>query len=671
MKNIIFLCLTALFFVSCSSLEPQKIESKDLLIKKANQGDIKAMVSLEKNYNFVNSKEGLFYYEKWYKLIDNKSDKNDVYSLYKIFEEYKYNIANGKIKSKKLLELSKNSKNFEGVYNQIEQLTLQRKRKELQKFFEDNYKSFTNEQLNKVLLFLEKKRYFPRNLDIVTYMKSKNFVLPYDYYFKKMKSDRKNEQKRLESINKQYSFNDKEKLKKSIDYFIYRKDFVNAKRFIDKLKTLNEEDVVINTLYAKLEDKKKYESKEAIKYHKKAAILGNYESSLKLIRFYMKNKDYKSYMDFKEKNKNTISFKKAMGFFYSKKGEYTKAVEYFDKVAQSGDTDTIIALATYTNDRYRFSPEIQKVRNKYQTYILKSDDWKLIEKILDKTTRYGNKKYFKQFNKKLLDKFVEKGKYIQINKFYRRVPNEKDSLNYLIEASKTGDIVSNITLAKYYSSNKKYFNLLKTIEILEKLVHRGEIFAVKILLRFYHKPSYKFKKYEDINKAVKYFDILAKNDDLNAIRSLVRIYMQNEKIKDYKKALYYQKMLAYKTNYREDFRELGALYTLKETQDFKEARKYLNKAIKLGSKKAYLHLGMLHFKDKNYQNNVEEINHKKAFEYFKKAEDYSSTSWYFLGIFYKYGYAVPKDLKKAKFYLGKASAWAVQHAKKESREIEE
>ena len=130
MKNIIFLCLTALFFVSCSSLEPQKIESKDLLIKKANQGDIKAMVSLEKNYNFVNSKEGLFYYEKWYKLIDNKSDKNDVYSLYKIFEEYKYNIANGKIKSKKLLELSKNSKNFEGVYNQIEQLTLQRKRKE-------------------------------------------------------------------------------------------------------------------------------------------------------------------------------------------------------------------------------------------------------------------------------------------------------------------------------------------------------------------------------------------------------------------------------------------------------------------------------------------------------------------------------------------------------------
>lgn len=671
MKNIILLCFMTLFFISCSTLSPEKISSKGLLIIKANQGDVKAMLSLKNQYDFLNTKNGIFYYEKWYKLIDEKSNKNDVYKLYKIFKKYKYNIANGEEKSKKLLTLSKNSQDFEGVFNQIEQFTLQRKSKKLKEVLENNYKTFSNKQLTKVLLFLDKKNSFPKGLDMITYIQNKKFTLPYDYYFDKMKSYRKSFQESMEAINTQYSFNDKEKLKESIKYFIRYKDFDNAKRFIDKLKILNENEMIINTLYAKLEDKKKFNSKEAIAYHKKATSLGSYESALNVIKFYAKNKDYKSYMNFKEKNKNLISFKKALGYFYSYKGEYTKAVEYFDEVAQSGDIDTIVSLARYSNDRYRFSPEIVKIKEKYQDYIIKSNDWNLIEKILDKTTMYSNKKYFTEFNKKLFEKLAKKGKYRQLNKFYTRVSDKKISLNYLIEASKTGDVFSNITLSKHYANDTEDFNALKCIEILERLVMRGEKYAIKLLVRIYHKPNNKFKKYKDINKAVKYLDMLANNGDLASIRSLVRIYIKNEKVKDYQKALEYKKILAYKTNDKNDFRELGAFYTYKENQDFIKARKYLNKSIQLGSKKAYLHLGLLHFKDKNYKNNMEKLDYKKAFEYFKKAEDYSSTSWYFIGIFYKYGYGIPKDLEKAQFYLSKAATWGIEHAKEELRGIEE
>lgn len=74
MKYIISIIAVLFIMSGCTNLSTPDYNksSKEQLINSANAGDIKAMVALNKNYNFPETKEGLKYYNKWINLIDNK-----------------------------------------------------------------------------------------------------------------------------------------------------------------------------------------------------------------------------------------------------------------------------------------------------------------------------------------------------------------------------------------------------------------------------------------------------------------------------------------------------------------------------------------------------------------------------------------------------------------------
>ena len=668
MKNSIFLIFTALFLISCSSNNLEKIEPKESLVQKANNGDLKAMISLENDYNFINSKEGVFYFEKWYKFINKNSDKNDLIALHKIYDNHKVSISDGKVKSEQILDIVRNRKDFDGFYYRLEKILDKRDRDTLEAISNDEYKKLNNEQLVKVANLFEKKKLFPKTFNIDNYMIENNYRLPYLYYFSEMRSGKKTFKE--EVINMQYSFNDIKNFQKSINYFIQNKDYKNATRFLEKLKKLDEKNPEIYKLYAKLERKKDYKSEKIVDYYKKAAILGDYSAMYKLLIYYAKNKQVKEFLEFEKQNKNLIVLHRTLGEFYYKNSEEALSVEYYKKAAQLGDTHSIVYLASYTNIN-RFAPFLFNVKQKYQDYILNSNDWLLIEKALDKTATYYNQKNFKEFNEKLFDKMLKSGKFVQLKKYAIRLRDRKKGLFYLKEIVKTGDVESNIILARYYL-NKRDENgeYKKALKILEDLAHRGDTTSIRMLADIYYKSNPKFEKYQNYKKALKYFEELSNKGDERITKKLVSIYMKNKDIKDYKKAAFYLKRLTTMRDNAKDYEKLGGFYTLKEYQDFEKAKMYFNKAIDKGYKQAYFSLGMLYYKDKNYNNNIEKLDYKKAFEYFKKAEKYDSNSWYVLGMFYKNGYATKQDLEKAKYYFKMAVSFGYKYAEEELNKLE-
>lgn len=81
-------------------------DSKESLINKANQGDIKSMVALSEEYGFGDTEEGLKYYETWSKNVDGSASSEDILALTKMFYDYKLSFTNGREMYEKLLKLA-------------------------------------------------------------------------------------------------------------------------------------------------------------------------------------------------------------------------------------------------------------------------------------------------------------------------------------------------------------------------------------------------------------------------------------------------------------------------------------------------------------------------------------------------------------------------------------
>ena len=661
-KNLLALLFMAIVFSSCASNDLQKKEPKEVLIQKANSGDVKAMISLEEDYNIVNTKNGIFYLEKWHKLLNEKNDKKDLAKLHKIYEKYKFSIANAKEVRKKILELSKEKEGFEGFFYKLEKAVEQRDRKKLEELVDKKYKNLNNEQLNRVVLYFDLARFFPKRLNLVKYMEEKKYILPYEYYHDKMRYVSKNKEEKELVIKRLLSFEDEEGFEETILYFIEKKEYENAYRFLKRLEEFTKNQANTYYLYAKLEKKKNPNSIEVINYYKKAVNLAHYEASKHLIYYFAKNKKYKEFIKVEKENKDNLVFLKALADFYRYNRQESKAIEIYEKAAKLGDKESIAFLVSFDNP-YEFTPQIIELKQKYQEYVLSSNDWELFDKVLAKTTYFENQKKYKEFNKKIFDILIKNNRFLELKKFAVRLDDKKEKLFYLEEAAKMGDVQANVVVAKHYIEDYDNPDVKKAIKIFDELVDREELYAIRVLAKLYHKPTYKVKKYKDEKKAIKYLELLSKRGDLKARRNILKIYAKNKELIDYNKAITHLKELIKENDNTQDRYELAQVYL--KMENFDKSKLHLNKLIKKGYKRAYVTLGMMYYKDENYDNPVEKIDHKKAFEYFKKAEKSSSLAWYFLGVFYKNGYATEKDLEKAKYYFEKAYTFGVEHAKKE------
>ena len=93
--------ISLLISTGCSMLD-----SKEALINKANQGDIKSMIELSNVYEFGATKEGLEQYKIWADDIDENANSEEIVALTKMFYEHKLAFPNGRKMYEKLLKLA-------------------------------------------------------------------------------------------------------------------------------------------------------------------------------------------------------------------------------------------------------------------------------------------------------------------------------------------------------------------------------------------------------------------------------------------------------------------------------------------------------------------------------------------------------------------------------------
>ncbi|MGB9801727.1 MAG: hypothetical protein ACPLSX_02070, partial [Arcobacter sp.] len=102
MKIILFILINLFIFTTYTNAS--EIASKEALIKKANKGNIQAMIELNKIYLFPQTKEGFEFYKKWYNLVLKNKSSKDLLSFAKVYNEYKSMFINGELKYIDLLE---------------------------------------------------------------------------------------------------------------------------------------------------------------------------------------------------------------------------------------------------------------------------------------------------------------------------------------------------------------------------------------------------------------------------------------------------------------------------------------------------------------------------------------------------------------------------------------
>ena len=91
-------------------------DSKESLINKADQGDIKSMVELGEKYGFGGTKEELKYYKTWSSNIDGSASSEDILALTKMFYEHKLSFTNGRKMYENLLKLANTPLNKKATF---------------------------------------------------------------------------------------------------------------------------------------------------------------------------------------------------------------------------------------------------------------------------------------------------------------------------------------------------------------------------------------------------------------------------------------------------------------------------------------------------------------------------------------------------------------------------
>ncbi len=661
MKIIISVFLS-LLLTGCSTLNFQNsVSSKEELINKANKGNIKAMIALNKYYKFPETKEGLDFYNKWYDTINEEDKVSDILEFAKIFAKYNDMFINGEQKSENLYDIAINLGSKEALFLQVENYAInynEQKRVQIQEKIlenptEDDFirlynlykKLYRNKEAKEIKALMLKNGF--------TYKENSKEKLE---KLKKLRYKKDKENKEANKIlDEIIASNNPEEIFKAADYLKKRYQHTYALKLYEAgllLDTTN-----ANAYYeaSKIYKKLKPNNPKALEYLKKAANNNHFEANSQFLREYTKDQNHiEEYFALVEKLQQTPEGKRALADFYYKNNKKDKANQILDELAKKGDEEAILTLALRIPSNYKFNPEESILIKKWQEYIIESNNITLKNKFEEKITPRAYYNYYKIMEKKAIEEkniIVLRGLY-EHNKYQKK----ELALKYLQEAANYADVKSNLILANEYLKSKEDEQIYKGLTIYETLAQKGDIKATKLLAEFYKRPPYKKEKFKDYKKAIKYYEKVANTGDLEAIRKLAELFIcgecESKNFIDDKQAKIYLERLVKEGNSRDLF-SLGWLYNFKE-KDLQKAKEYYEKAGTLGYSRAYYNLAYLYFKHESYKNSVIEVDYKKAIEYLKKGEKLNnSQSINLLGLFYEKGYGVEKNIETAVSYYKK------------------
>jgi uncharacterized protein len=665
MKKIILFIFVLLYFTGCSTLNlntPQ-VPPKEELIQKANISDIKAMLSLSEHYDYPHTVEGLKNYSKWFDLINESKDAKDIYDMASVYEKYQDMFVNGKEKAFKLYKLSA-SKNYPKANIAIIRIELSAYNFDFVKNEQDKIiDKLSVEDFNELYKIYDN---FYRSEDaekLITYMKNKNLDFPIAYYKKQIKvllrkQDEESKQKLDFALNKIINSKDSENIFEIAKVFNQNYDYKRAIPLYEeglKYDAKNEKALLeLGYVYLRGDVRKnmKIDEEKAYSYYEKAALLGNEEASMRLLREYSKSKEtLNEYFDFVNKLSQTKDGQIQLANYYESKSMYDKSNEILEELAKDGNKKAIVLLATQKRSSYSYNPENYAASKKWLDYINKSQNKELQKIFLKEITSYNKKRDFQEE----IAKYVKKGELFDDILFIREIKktfsyrDKKEKLDFLVSAASTEDKQSIMDLADYYLEEKDDENIDKALKTYQILVDKGDIDTINTLARFYINPPYFAPKREDRKKGLEYYEKASALGDLYATKTLAREYLcgscgQNKNV-DYAKAKEYVLKLHNLGSIEHTF-SLGWMYNFGKgvKQDLLKAKEYYEIAAKAGYLRAYYNLGWLYYDDI-----IIEKDYAKAFEYFKKAMPYPDAI-NMVGLFYEKGYFVEKDISEATKY---------------------
>lgn len=674
MRNLIVALFTLFFFTACSvsNLNQNSVSSKEELIKASQTGDIKAMLQLHEHYKFPQTKEGLYYFNKWYTNINKQHDPKDITAIAKVYDEYSKMFINENQKAQKLYKLASSLGDNSANIALIKSYLKNYQRDEAKALEEKIINSLNNEEMQELYSFYNKNYYSRQAKNLEKIMEKKGIELPTEAIIKNIRkySYRKSDEEKLnELINKILEKNKSEDIYKLANLYYKKYKFEKAIPYYEKVLELDPKNInailELGAIYNKgnyREKLKKNKDKAAV-YFEKASKLDNSEATQSLLSIYSSDKKYlDKYFSLKQKLNDSKDGKLILAKFYKKQRQYPQAYKLFEEVAQKGNHEAIIELAMNRASSYRFNPEIHNQTKKWQDYIYNSKDKELKKKYIDKISSPYTKRYYKEELKKYSVNKLDTNNIIELREIYRayKYKDKKLALEALTKAHNFGDVKSTYSLINYYKRDRKNKDFKKAVELLESLEQRGEKKATKELADLYYNPPYGFKEYKDKDKALKLYEKLAEQDDFRASRKLVDIYLcgkcENKKL-NHKKAKYYLEKLV-KRGYSYDIASLGWLYQYGEgvERDLLKAKELYEEAAQKGYNTANYYLAWLYYQDEESpKDSLLELNYKKALEYLKKGHqkrDYRATN--LIGVFYEKGYGVKKDREKAVEYYKQA-----------------
>ncbi|WP_419768633.1 tetratricopeptide repeat protein [Arcobacter sp.] len=519
MKIILFILINLFIFTTYTNAS--EISSKEALIKKANKGNIQAMIKLNKIYLFPQTKEGFEFYKKWYNLVLKNKSSKDLLSFAKVYNEYKSMFINGELKYIDLLEAADKLGNKNAAI-----------------IFVNQYKN--DMDFSRVVDNYEKPKKF--------YERIVKKVNPKDIVIKK---------------SNEYSTMDIKNLKKAAlkdKYLATRyllKKYLKDKKYLDDYLAFEKKALKLNESKRALADFfYEYINKtKGIQLLEELAKKGNADAIATLATKPRNGFRYDIKRDSKEKL--TDSEERILGILsVAAKGVY------------EDPNIKIVAKPIPKNTNYLLDDS--KGALKWQEFIINDNKPYLISKL--RTTISNNiitYDIYKDLREKLEEKEIkEQNIYTlrELSNYYKR-KNKKLSEKYLETASKLGDEKSSNDLANFYIFDKR--DKVKSNEILEKLASEGKISAINDL-------AYSFYKSKDIKKAIEYYEIAANAGSSRAIDKLRIIYHEQ---KNYKEAMKYTQRCTLFDNpscyfYVGYYHHLG----LDTKQNLSQAIKYYKKA---------------------------------------------------------------------------------------------
>jgi TPR repeat protein len=654
LKYIFISIFSVLLFAGCSNtkvktpINPMEKFSKQELIKKANRGNIKAMIELNRVYLFPQTKEGLDLYNSWFSLVLKAKDSQDVFTFANIFKEYKDMFINGDIKYAQILEQASKLGNSEATYtlHKFYYYTLQDKPKR-EKLEDTLYNNPNAKNIAILYRIYTDYLYSDRKNELEKIIREKGIVLTPKqniYRLKHFYFQKGDKEKRQKIQNTILNSKDTEALKVTSKFFIKNRKYQEAIVFLEKAIKIDPNDSSTYMLLAQVY-RNTYQKEQRLSTLKKAALLDNYTATKELLNTYKKDLVYaEDYSSLVIEISKLNEAKRALSDFYFENKRRVKADELLKELIAKGNTKAIVRLASRSKVFYKnpTSEHLNEIK-KWQDYILNSDKPYLVSQLRDAFKRYSLFADHKKIRNALKQKEIDQNNIMTLRKVYQNTyRNKKLKKTYKDKLIAFGDVKTIMEVASRHLYKKRYE---KGFALYEGLSHKGHYKASIRMAKFY--DTYK-KEQKDLKKALKYYERAYNQGDYTSLEKVTFYYLcgecmgdKNSKLINLQKAEpYISKVLDSK-----DFLNIYKVASVFQRglyvkKDLKRAIKYFKYLVYLKYYTAYFHLSQIY----KYEYN----DAKTSLMYAKKGAALKNpTCITQLAYFYQEGYGVKKDMAKA------------------------